>query len=177
MKLWDKRYEEIKEEVVKLFITLDIRCVPISGFEIATKLGVKVSPYSLSKNPELAEKIARDGVCIEKTNGELYIFYNDKEDYNRLNWTMLHELGHLILGHTEHCELADSEADFFAKNAIAPPILVHKLGLKSASDIKGHFYISAQAAENAWDYYQTWLNISGYKSYEIRMCNLFGFSI
>jgi hypothetical protein len=33
------RYEEIKRIVVDLFIKFDVRCVPISGFELATKMG------------------------------------------------------------------------------------------------------------------------------------------
>lgn len=179
MKLCDERYEEIKNIVVNLLVALDIRCVPISGFEIAVKLGIKLIPYSAKErqNAERAKKIAEDGVCIEMKDGSLYIFYNDDKDYNRLNWTILHEIGHLVLGHTEHCKLADAEADFFAKNAIAPPILVHKLNLKSSTEIQDHFYISKKAAENSWNYYQTWLRIPGYKQYEVKLCTLFGYSL
>jgi len=44
--LSDRRYEEIKKTVVDVFDKLDIHCTPISGFEIATKLGAKIIPYS-----------------------------------------------------------------------------------------------------------------------------------
>lgn len=50
-RLSDNRCEEIKEIVVNTFEELDIRCIPISGFEIATKLGAIVVPYS-SKSVE-----------------------------------------------------------------------------------------------------------------------------
>ena len=41
-RLSDHRCEEIKEIVVDTFVRLNIRCVPISGFEIAKKLGAKI---------------------------------------------------------------------------------------------------------------------------------------
>ena len=50
-RLSDNRCEEIKEIVVNTFEELDIRCIPISGFEMTTKLGAIVVPYS-SKSVE-----------------------------------------------------------------------------------------------------------------------------
>lgn len=45
MRLKDYKYEEIKCEVIceviHMFIKYDIKCLPISGFEIATKMGIK----------------------------------------------------------------------------------------------------------------------------------------
>lgn len=111
MRLQDERYEEIKEIVVTLFENLDISCTPISGFEIAKKLGIIVIPYSATKHCEELTLKYEDAICLEKDDA-LYIYYNDKKSYERLNWTFLHEIGHLVLGHTEHCELAESEADF-----------------------------------------------------------------
>ena len=46
IRLSDERCEEIKQEVVNLFERYNINCVPISGFEIASKMGIKVMPYS-----------------------------------------------------------------------------------------------------------------------------------
>ena len=39
------RYEEIKQIVVDLFVKYDVSCVPVNGFELATKMGIKVIPY------------------------------------------------------------------------------------------------------------------------------------
>ena len=43
----------------------------------------------------------------------------------RIRFTIMHEIGHIVLDHTEHSDLAESEANFFAKYALAPPPLVH----------------------------------------------------
>ena len=45
-RLSNNRYEEIKEIVVELFIKYDVKCIPINGFELASKMGIKVIPYS-----------------------------------------------------------------------------------------------------------------------------------
>ena len=63
MRLSDEQYEDIKELVVSLFKEYDIRCIPISAFEIAVKMGIKIIPYSaLSEEKEkVALRISKDG--------------------------------------------------------------------------------------------------------------------
>ena len=43
------------------------------------------------------------------------IYYNDKKDAGRIRFTILHEIGHFVLGHLQQSDLAESEANFFAK--------------------------------------------------------------
>ena len=167
-RLSDNRCEEIKEIVVNTFEELDIRCIPISGFEIATKLGAIVVPYS-SKSVE-----THQGFTIKK-DGVWYIFYNDAKGYGRINNTLTHECGHIVLDHTEESELAEAEAKFFAKYALAPPVLIHKLELKDAYEVYEHFDISLEAAGYAFSYYRKWLTYGNknYTNYEIRLLQLF----
>ena len=74
-RLSDNRCEEIKEIVVNTFEELDIRCIPISGFEIATKLGAIVVPYSSEsvETHQLMPEESEDGFTIKK-DGVWYIF-------------------------------------------------------------------------------------------------------
>lgn len=75
IRLLDKRCEEIKEIVVNTFEELNIRCIPISGFEMATKLGAVVVPYS-SKSEETRQLMmeeSKDGFSVKK-DGMWYIF-------------------------------------------------------------------------------------------------------
>ena len=176
IRLSDERCEEIKEFVVDLFEKYNINCVPISGFEIANKMGIKVIPYS-SKNEktrELCFRESEDGFSILKNN-QWYIFYNDEKVFGRINNTMLHEIGHISLGHTEDSELAEKEVNFFAKYALVPPVLVHKLKLSTPEDIAETFDVSFEAAYYALVYYNKWLRYSGrfYKPYEERLLSLF----
>ena len=177
IRLSDERCEEIKESVVALFEKYNINCVPINGFEIASKMGVKVIPYS-SKNEktrQLCLKKSEDGFSVLKDN-QWYIFYNDDKSFGRVNNTMLHEIGHISLGHTEDSELAEKEVKFFAKYALVPPVLVYKLKLFTSEDIAETFDVSYEAAHYALIYYNKWLRYSGkyYKPYEERLLLLFG---
>lgn len=100
MKLSDEKYEEIKEEVIFLFQTYDVRCIPISGFELAVKIGIILIPYSSLSPTKLirAYGLSFDGFYLEPGDGREYIFYNDSQGYERTNMTILHELGHCIFG-------------------------------------------------------------------------------
>ena len=150
--------------------------MPVNGFEIATKMGVKVIPYS-SKDKDtqrLLIKKSEDGFCVEKISGEWMIFYNDHRDYGRINNTLLHEIGHIVLDHSEDSELAEKEVKFFAKYALVPPVLVHKLKLKTSEQISDVFAVSNEAAGYALEYYKKWLRYSGtLKDYERRTILLF----
>lgn len=175
-RLSDQRCEEIKDIVVSTFEKYDIKGVPISGFEIATKIGAIVIPYS-SKSPEKQKQmleISDDGFT-SKYDGNWYIFYNDKKGYGRTNNTITYECGHIILDHTQESDLAEAEAKFFAKYAIAPPVLIHKLKLKNAFEVYEHFDISHEAAIYAFSYYKKWLTYGNknYTNYELRLLQLF----
>ncbi len=170
------RCEEIKKIVVDTFVRLNIRCVPISGFEIATKLNVTIIPYSY-----FTEEIKRlmllkseDGFCGKK-NGEWFIWYNDSKNYGRVNNTLMHEIGHIVLDHSQESDLAEAEANFFAKYALAPPVLIHKLNLKNEYEVYEMFDISLEASKYAYSYYLKWLAYGekDYTDYELKLLQLF----
>lgn len=175
-RLSDGRCEKIKQIIADTFIHLKIECVPISGFEIATKLGITVIPYSayFDEVKILLLKQSADGFSILKDD-KWYIFYNDSQGYGRINNTMMDEVGHIILDHSQESELAEAEAKFFAKYALAPPVLIHKLKQKDAHTISCTFGISIQAACYALDYYNKWLTCGNreYTDYEICFLQLF----
>lgn len=172
-----ERYEEIKQIVVDLFVKYDVCCVPVNSFELAIKMGIKVIPYSaISRSKQwLLLKKSEDGFSVEKNIGEWYIYYNEKKDYRRINNTIMHEIGHIILDHSEDSELAEKEVKFFAKYALVPPVLVHKLKLGNPTDIANTFDVSFEAARYAYSYYIKWLwhGSSEYTKYEITLLNLF----
>lgn len=171
------RCEEIKQSVVRTYVRYDVHCIPIDSFELAAKMGVKVIPYSrFSENIQrLLNKKSKDGFSTEKELGEWYIHYNDTMPGGRIKNTIMHEIGHIVLDHTEDSELANKEVNFFAKYALAPPVLIHKMSLKDPDDIAAAFGISHEAACNALNYYKKWLELGEpyYKDYELTLLNLF----
>lgn len=171
------RYEEIKQIVVDLFVHYDVRCIPVSAFEVAAKMGIPVIPYSAipDNKRRLLLRESEDGFVVEKTAREWYIYYNDQKDYGRVNNTIMHEIGHIVLDHSEDSELAEKEVKFFAKYALAPPVLIHKLGIKNAYEVYEHFDVSLEAAGYAYEYYKKWLAYgkNDYTDYELRLLRLF----
>lgn len=174
--LSNERYEEIKKIVANVFQHYDVSCVPVNGFELATKMGIKVIPYSAfsTSKRHLLLKESEDGFSVEKNSGEWYIFYNDEKPYRRINNTIMHEIGHIVLDHTEDSELAEKEVNFFAKYALAPPVLLHRWNLTDPIEVADKFEISNEAAKYACNYYKKWLSHHDncYKDYEITIIGL-----
>lgn len=179
MRLTDEQYEEIKQTVTDTFLEYDIKCVPINGFEMAIKMGITVIPYSAlsDEQKEASLKISEDGYSIETNDNEWIIYYNDQcKSYGRINQTIMHEIGHYILGHINEGDEEEAEAKFFAKYALAPPPLVHTVCNNVNVDIiMKVFDISYQAARNAYRYYRTWIRCGkkDYTDYELKMLQLF----
>ena len=171
MWLTDSKYEEIKAEIAYLLKAYGICHLPIIGFELAAKMGIILRPYSsLSEKKRLrVMELSEDGLYFEPGDGTERIYYNDKKSYERQNWTMLHEIGHCVLGHTADMDAdeAEAEANFFAKYIVAPPPLVDCIHPTCAEDIKVVFGLSWEAAEYAFNYYKKWRNLErGYTDYE-----------
>lgn len=177
IKISNQRYEEIKRIAVAMFIKYGISCIPIDGFEIAHRMGIQVIPYytiAASKRWFLLKK-SEDGFSVEKTNGQWYIFYNSDKDRGRVKNTIMHEIGHIVLNHTEDSELAEKEVNFFAKYALAPPVLIHKFKLNDPESIAQMFAISHEAACYAYNYYHKWQRhyYGCYTDYERQLLCLF----
>ena len=99
-KLTNEDYEFIKGEVIHVFETYQIKCIPVCGFEIASRMKITVIAYSGLSKRKLTEalKTSEDGFLYVDENGHEYIYYNDIDrSYERQNWTILHEIGHIVL--------------------------------------------------------------------------------
>ena len=183
MKLSNEQYEYVKSEAVDLFTRYGVRCIPISGFELAMQMGITLVPYSWLNSEKLAAamQMSEDGFRHDNyLSGREYILFNDLKGYERSNMTVLHEVSHGVLGHHDgmNDDLAEAEASFFAKYAIAPPPLVHRIRPTCPEDIEEFFYISKEAAQNAYEYYRKWLRKYNYRNgvylpYERKLIELF----
>lgn len=178
-KLTDEEYEFIKGEVIHIFKKYKVKCIPVSGFEIATRMKITLVAYSglSTKKRKAALRVSEDGFFCED-KGKEYIYYNDIDrNYKRQNWTILHEIGHIVLDHTGHGAKEEDEANFFAKYAIAPPVLVYKIGASCPEDIYNAFDISFEVAKYAYGYYCSWKrrynSMKRFSEYEIQLLALF----
>ena len=67
----------------------------------------------------------------------------------RLNFTLAHELGHIVLHHKETGPAEEAEADCFASHLLCPEAVVQCAACRSAELLARLCYISRTAAERA----------------------------
>lgn len=76
IKISNQRYEEIKRIVVRMFVKYGVSCVPINGFEIAHKMGIKVIPYSAIAQSKRWLLIKSNDSSVNTQNG-VHFFVDD----------------------------------------------------------------------------------------------------
>ena len=158
MRLSNETYESIKQAVADMFVDYDGKSVPICSFEVAVKIGLTIIPYSALTSRQLEEALeySSDGYSVETIENEWIIYYNDEvKNYTRINQTIMHEIGHYILGHISEGEEEEAEAKFFAKYALASPVLIKNMPESiTVENVMNRFAIGYQAAVYALDNYR-----------------------
>ena len=163
MQLLKRRNNEIEQTVLKLFSIVKVRKFPISCFDICRQLGIKLYPYTTlsEKKRKAALKESKDGfymiVELSPNIFEYRIYYNDTMPRERIRFTIMHELGHIMLDHKEHSILAETEANYFAGYALAPPPIVAEIGIADFVELADRFDVSQECALYAMRRYTKWL--------------------
>ncbi|MBQ8985591.1 ImmA/IrrE family metallo-endopeptidase [Candidatus Saccharibacteria bacterium] len=124
--LGDGRYREIEDRANAIILDLDSILPPYNLEKIAEKLGIKV--IKLSSLPvEKRKPFGRYFLCEENDafvaideNCKKVIVDDITRPPARVYFTIAHEIGHVVLGHLEHSELAEFEANIFARCLVAP---------------------------------------------------------
>lgn len=121
--------------------------------------GIVVDVFDKASSPVPADVEA----CWFPPNNTLYIrdtVYADVcNGHSRGRFTIAHEVGHIVLAHQvtanrespgapmKQYENSEWQANTFAAEFLMPEVEIHRLNLRSASAIAGHFKVSLQAAE------------------------------
>ena len=180
------RYDEIEALVVDTFEECDIHTYPIDAFFMVEKLHYILVPYTTLAKEELLKALetSNDGYSKVEENPftglyQYVIYYNDMVSWGpRIIFTLLHEIGHCILGHHDNQDdslssIEEEEANHFAKYAIAPPPLIWLAECQNAEDIVATFHTSAEAGAYCYDFFRKWCNVPGRKPYETKLVELF----
>lgn len=188
VRLKNERYEEIKTDIIDMYEECDVHKFPLNTFEIAEALHYNVIPYSklpVSKRAT-CRAASKDG-CSELDYNEatgMYeynIYYNDELniDQCRIHFTIMHEIGHIRLGHLDYdidkdSAYKESEANFYAAYSIAPPPMINTYACTSYDDLHRCFNISFEMSTYALKRYYQWLRCGiYYTDYEVHMIELF----
>ncbi len=145
------KYKNVRNASWQAFIDFNITALPVSVNAIAKLLGIKVI-----KNSEVHElKKGERGFTME-ANGNWYIVFDDTESVPVCRFTVAHELGHILLGHTMYQKKKyrtftfrddeEQEADMFAVRLLAPACVLHELQAFNANEIAKLCNISITSA-------------------------------
>lgn len=161
------RYERTLRFALDFIKNENIQGLPVDVFKLVKKhsaalltVGEISRKLNISRKRILTGKDADVFYC----NGQYKIIYNELVNTNeRLRWTLMHELGHIYLGHLEDFEqtalnignglaeqeyyVLEREADFFAAEVLAPQILLKSSGKLYWKYIASLCKISEKAAK------------------------------
>lgn len=122
---------------------------------IETMTFTKFSEY-MGMSAELFAEVgpSKDGfTLLDRGSGLKIVVFNERLSTQRVRFTLAHELGHCALGHLEDDEVADLEANCFARNLLCPLPLRRDGDFYSCAD---RFQVSLEMAAAVIDL--SWLD-------------------
>jgi Zn-dependent peptidase ImmA (M78 family) len=164
----EPRYKLSTIKAHQFIIEHKINAFPVDPFQVAETMDITLMSYSeLSRENDCSiDDIIRlfgseDGFSLFQ-GGYYCVAFNDDliNSDKRLNFTILHELGHIYLNHfifekttllrnglsRSEYEVLEREVDCFARNVLAPSPIVNNLEFKHPGIISNIFNISLKAA-------------------------------
>ena len=170
IKLPKKVYTMIEKAVTKLFLELNIGKYPIDPFEIIIRKGYVLRTYSeLSdqKRQALRSKDLDATSFYDPNLKTFVIYYDETQTIERIRFTLMHEVGHIALGHKEESDLAKKMADYFAAYSLAPSPIIMKYHCEDYLEVADIFVISTESAYYTFQRYNNWYEYGGrIKAYE-----------
>lgn len=161
--------EQIQWRILDVFVECEVQSFPVNIFKLIEHYGYEIFEYSDQSIMKQAAcmKVSEDAFRVNKR-----VYYNDTVAPFRRRFSLAHELGHIILSHTEPYTLRmEKEANYFASNILAPRIAIHYAQCKNATHIENRFNLSRSASKIAYEDYLQWrYSITQYGIRKIDKC-------
>lgn len=155
-------YKQSRNLTWKILISQNVRSLPIRISDICKSYNITLSKFS--KNKASIEKLKCERAMHNNDgfnsllNGEYVIFYDDSKSQQRCRFTVAHELGHILLGHTGKYDLINHEpsekdnpieqaANVFASRLLAPACVLWGLNARTPEEIMKYCDITYTAAQ------------------------------
>lgn len=97
------------------------------------------------------KQILKDGCTLILGNETYLVLYNDQIcNWEHLNWTLAHEIGHIYMGHLQDGKIEEIEAHYFAAQLFMPEYSIYMMTNKyetvTKTDLIEIFGVSEEAA-------------------------------
>ena len=151
-------HSNLMEYVLTVYKDCKICSYPIDCYSVLRNYGFRLYSYADLKeqNPQIY-KLAMSYTSDSFIIGDIVAFNNQKNQ-NRISFSLMHELGHYVLGHKHEDPQAEKDADRFASHFLAPRIMIHKFRCLNADQIHESFGLSYAASNRALMSYKKWFN-------------------
>ena len=145
--------DQITELTLQVYRKCKIDSFPFDCISILEEYGYSCVPYQ-HLNPEkrsTCKQISHDAFMLNRM-----IFYNDRMIDERKRFSLMHELGHILLKHDTSSQNREAEANALASNILAPRMAIHYARCRNAAEVAGRFHVSREASFYMYDDYQRW---------------------
>lgn len=151
-------YNKIVTATIEVFRKCDVHSFPIDCEELLKHYGYRLFSYKdlRDRNPELYNLSLEYSEDAFRAGTSMIIAYNPDRPRGRIRFSLMHELGHHVLGHAGVSAENEKEANAFASHILAPRMAIHYSKCKNANDVALLFNMSFEAADNAFIDYRRW---------------------
>ena len=159
-------YNKIVTATIEVFRKCDVHSFPIDCEDLLKHYGYRIFSYKELRdlNPELYNLSLRYSEDAFRAGASKIVAYNPDRPHGRIRFSLMHELGHHVLGHNGASDQNEKEANAFASHILAPRMAIHYSRCKNANDVARLFDMSFEAADNAFIDYRRWhRNVVMYK--------------
>lgn len=136
----------IDNKILSIYKECRIQTFPIDCELILQHYGFVLYTYKELQNANKTLYNAAKSYSNDAFRFRMSIYYNSCMPKNRIRFTLMHELGHFILGHRSQEIESEQEADYFASCMLVPRIAILRTGCTTADDIHDQFEVSYTAA-------------------------------
>lgn len=171
------RYAFISKTVNNIYIDNSINKFPVNIESVLKSFeNIKVKNYSdlmldfnLTASQTIKYLSSNDGCCVKKISDNRFIIFINDLTYisdSRKLWTVVHELGHIVLNHadinisnyseSEIYEFKEHEANYFTSLFLAHPAVLKEMDIRSARDIEVFCNLSKEAANYRYKSYKNY---------------------
>lgn len=161
-------YNKIVTATIEVFRKCGVHSFPIDCEYLLKHYGYRLFSYKelRDRNPELYSLSLGYSEDAFRAGASKIVAYNPDRPHGRIRFSLMHELGHHVLGHNGVSDQNEKEANAFASHILAPRMAIHYSRCKNANDVARLFDMSFEAADNAFIDYRRWhRNVVMYKMY------------
>lgn len=152
------RYYEIQTHILDVYETCEIQAFPFDCHKVLERYGYRIFTYQQLRkaNDRLYHYCCRLSDDAFHYKDLKIVAYDETKLWQRIRFSLMHELGHIILNHTEETSQTEHEANYFASHILVPRMAIYYSRCRNKESVAKLFDISLSAAELALNDYKIW---------------------